>query len=246
MINKTLIVIIVILFAGNINAQRITDNNSNFKMKEISEKLLNDTLREDTKTVDIQNKKSPGISVLLSVLLPGAGHYYAGRPDVGAYFFGAEVTMWLGLFGVNYYGNILRDDSRSFAAVHSGLDKSGKDDTYFSNVGSYMNIYSYNNEKLQRGEYDLLYDVNTHFWNWDNTGSQEEFDIQRKRSERTYNFKTVFITGMIINRIVSGLSAMILTNRANKNAGSIKLSSELISTPQNGIDGIKLNFVKSF
>ena len=50
MINKTLIVIIVFLFAGNINAQRITDNNSNFKMKEISEKLLNDTLREDTKT----------------------------------------------------------------------------------------------------------------------------------------------------------------------------------------------------
>ena len=46
--------------------------------------------------------------------------------DVGAYFLGAEVTMWLGLFGVNYYGNVLRDDSRSFAAVHSGLDKTVK------------------------------------------------------------------------------------------------------------------------
>jgi len=246
MINKTLIVMIVFLFTGNMYAQRNTDNYSNFRMKEITEKLLNDTLREESRTVETVNKKSPGISVLLSVLLPGAGHYYAGRSDIGAYFFGAEATMWLGLLGVNYYGNVLRDDSRSFAAVHSGLDKNGKDDTYFSNVGNYTNIYSYNNEKLQRGEYDLLYDVTTHYWNWDNKGSQEEFDIQRKRSERTYNFKNVFVTGMIINRIISGISALILTNRANNNAGSIKLSSEITSTPQNRIDGIRLNFVKSF
>jgi len=244
--NKAIIVIFVFLFAGNLYAQRITDNSSNFKIAELSEKFFKDTLKEATKIDNTSNAKSPAISILLSALLPGAGHYYAGRMDVGGYFLGAEVTMWLGLFGADYYGNVLIDDSRSFATVHSGINKDGKDDTYFSNIGSYMNIYTYNNEKLQRGEYDLLYDVNTHFWNWDSQTNQVEYDNQRKRGERTYNLKTVFITGMIINRIVSGLSAFILTNIGNKNAGSIKLSSELISTPENRIDGIKLNFVKSF
>lgn len=247
MTNKTIIALIVILFAGNIYAQRITDNNSNFKISELSEKILKDSLKENVTSVKISTQtKSPGISALLSVLLPGAGHYYAGRMDVGSYFLGAEATMWLGLFGVNYYGTIMKDDSRSYAVVHSGLSKDGKDDDYFSNVGTYLNIYSYNNEKLQRGEYDKLYDINTHFWNWDSKGSQEEFDKQRKRSERTLNFNTVFITGMIVNRIISGLSAIILTNKVNNSAGSIKMSSEFISTPENRIDGIKLNFVKSF
>lgn len=246
MINKTIIAIIVFLIAGNINAQRITDNTSNFKMSELSEMVLKDTLKETTTINNSLNAKSPGISALLSAVLPGAGHYYAGRMDVGVYFLGAEVSMWLGLFGVNYYGNVLRDDSRSYASLHSGLTKDGKDDEFYSNVGNYMTVYNYNNEKLQRGEYEKLYDINTHFWNWDSPDNQYEFDMQRKKSERTYNLRTIFITGMIINRIVSGLSAIILTNKGNNNAGSIKLSSELISTPENRVDGIKLNFVKSF
>ena len=246
MTNKTIIAIILFLIAGNIYAQRITDGNRDFKLAELSEIILKDTINETTETVKTSNQKSPGISVLLSALLPGAGHFYAGRMDVGAYFLGAEVSMWLGLFGVNYYGNALRDDSRSFASLHSGLNKDGKDDDFYSNVGNYLTVFSYNNEKLQRGEYDKLYDVNTHFWNWDTQENQYEFDIQRKKSERTYNLRTIFITGMIINRIVSGLSAIILTNKSNNNAGSIKLSSEFISTPENRLDGIKLNFVKSF
>ncbi|MCX6157676.1 MAG: hypothetical protein WCK13_06225 [Ignavibacteriota bacterium] len=246
MINKTITAIIVFLFAGNMYAQRITDNSSNFKMTELTNMMLKDTIKETTITENTGNVKSPGISILLSVLLPGAGHYYAGRMDVGSYFLGAEVGMWLGLFGVNYYGNALRDDSRSYASVHSGLNNNGKDDDFYSNVGNYLTVYSYNNEKLQRGEYDKLYDINTHFWNWDSANDQSVFDQQRKKSERTYNLKTIFITGMIINRIVSGLSALILTNKVNNSAGSIKLSSEMFSTPGNTIDGIKLNFVKSF
>lgn len=246
MINKTLIAILLFLLAGNIYAQRIAYDNSNFKMSELTERVLKDSLVETTKTENTNNAKSPGVSVFLSVLLPGAGHYYTGRMDVGAYFLGAEVSMWLGLFGVNYYGNALRDDSRSYASTHSGLMQNGKDDDFYSNVGNYLNVFSYNNEKLQRGEYDKLYDINTHFWNWDSADNQSIFDHQRKKSERTYNLRTIFITGMIINRIVSGLSALILTNKINNGAGSLKLSSELFSTPGNRLDGIKINLVKSF
>ncbi len=227
------------------SAQRINDNHSNSKIQDLTEKLLKDSLSDKVEKIETKvDKKSPAISALLSALLPGAGHFYTGRMDVGAYFLGAEVSMWLGLLGVNYYGKVLSDDSRSFASVHAGLNKDGKDDDYFSNVGTYMNIYQYNNDKLQSGQYDKLYDVSTYFWNWDSQNNQLEFDTQRKKSERTYNYSTIFVTGMIINRLVSGLSAVVLTNKFN--SAGVKISSNFISTPQNKIDGIRLNFVKSF
>jgi hypothetical protein len=212
--------------------------------------LTNTMLRSDIKSFDTLNnkfkdKKSPVISGLLSLVLPGAGHFYTERMDVGAYFLGADAALWLGLFGVNYYAGILKDDSRSYASQHAGLDVNGKDDDYFSNVGSYINIYSYNNEKLQSGEYDKMYDINTFFWNWDSSDNQSEFEKQRKRSERTYNISPVIVTGLIINRLVSSLSSILLTNKHNE-SGGFNIHTEITRTAGNKIDGIKLNFVKSF
>jgi len=245
--NKIALIIVLIIFCANIsNAQFRNDNiNENTKIAELTNKIFKDSI-SDNKSITINKKqKSTGIAILLSAVLPGAGHFYAGRMDVGGYFLGAELSMWLGLFGVNYYGNILRDDSRSFAVDHSGLNKNGKDDEYFSNVGNYMNVFEYNNAKLQRGEYNAIYNTSTHFWNWDNSGNRDEFDRQRKKSERTYNTRTLFITGMIINRVISGISAIVLTKKGNSSSG-IKINSELTSLPNKGIDGIKLNFIKSF
>lgn len=243
--NRIIIALFFCLFAGIMQAQTITDSESNFRVMELKDRILKDTINEINSNIKVTaNQKSPAISALLSAVLPGAGHFYAGRMDVGAYFLGAEAAMWLGIFGVNYYGGVLRDDSRSFASVHAGLNKEGKDDDYFANVGNYMNIYMYNNDKLQSGQYNMLYDVNTHFWNWDSQSNQGEFEQQRKRSERTYNLSTIFVTGLIINRLVSGISAIVLTNSGNTKG--IKVSSGFTTSPHNSIDGIKLNFVKSF
>lgn len=243
--NKLKLILFLILISGNLFAQRLTDDQNSSGIQKLRYELSKDSIIENNVSIEpTTNKKSPGLSIILSAILPGAGHFYTGRMDVGAYFLGAEVSMWLGLFGVNYYGNVLRDDSRSFASVHAGLNKDGKDDDYFSNVGSYSNIYQYNNEKLQNGEYDKLYNLNTHFWNWDSQGNLDEFDRQRKKSERTYNLSTIFVTGMIVNRLVSGISALILTNKTNSNG--LKLSSEFITTEKNNIDGIRLKLVTNF
>jgi len=221
----------------------VTDN---YKLTGLTNTMLKSDIKYfDTLDSKLKDNKSPVISGLLSLVLPGAGHFYTDRMDVGAYFLGADAALWLGLFGVNYYAGIMKDDSRSYASQHAGLDVNGKDDDYFSNIGSYINIYSYNNEKLQSGEYDKMYDINTYFWNWDSPDNQSEFEKQRKRSERTYNISPVIVTGLIINRLVSALSSVLLTNKHNQ-SGGIKIHTEITNTPDNRIDGIKLNFVKSF
>jgi hypothetical protein len=247
MLKKLIVFSVIVFFTQTIFAQDNSENN--FDKKQIlKEKILRvehkDSLKGETTSY---KKKNPAISIFLSLLVPGAGHLYAGRMDVGKYFLATEAACWLGVVGLDLYGNWLRDDSRTFASEHSGLNKNGKDDDYFSNVGSYDNIYLYNNEKLANGQWEKIYDINSYFWNWDNETNKNLFDTQRKRSERTYNARIVFVTGLVVNRIISAMSALILTNKINNNSSSgIRISSEFIGTQQNPYDGIKLNFIKSF
>lgn len=193
-----------------------------------------------------ENKKSPGLAMIFSLLIPGAGHLYAGRMDVGKYFLTAEILSWLGIIGLNQYGNAIVNDSRTFASVHSGLNKSGKDDDYFSNVGSFNNIYEYNNYRLSRGEYDLLYDQSSYFWSWDNSDNKVFFDEQRKKSERVYNNTIIFGSVLVINRVASAISSLILVNSPKNSSTSIKLNPEVTSSRANLFDGVKINLSKGF
>jgi hypothetical protein len=247
MLKKLIIFSVIVYFIQTISAQDNPEKN-NYNKQVLKEKILKSEYKDSVnKETPAYNKKNPAISIFLSLLVPGAGHLYAGRMDVGKYFIASEVSCWLGVAGLDLYGNWLRDDSRTYASEHSGLNKNGKDDDYFSNVGNYDNIFQYNNEKLAKGQWDKIYDVNSYYWSWDNTLNKNTFDSQRKRSERVYNARIIFATGLIVNRVISAISAIILTNKSYNNSSSgFRINSEFISTPKSNYDGIKLNFIKSF
>ncbi|MCX7833421.1 MAG: hypothetical protein N2490_04345 [Ignavibacteria bacterium] len=213
---------------------------NDIKKFELKEKVLNNKRSEVKFSIEKENEKSPSVSALLSLILPGAGHLYAGRMDIGKYFLTAEAALWLGIVGINIYGNAVRDDSRSFAVVHSGINKNGKDDDFFVNIGLFNNIYEYNNYRLSRGEYDKIYDINSHYWNWDLVGNRELYDEQRKKSERIYNSDRIISAGLIINRIASAISAFLLTNK------DIKVSSEFNNFINGSPTGFEIKITKSF
>lgn len=234
-----LISVLIFIFSVNLSAQDNPDKIMNLK----SELLESDVPVDNHIDLKISNSnKSNVLSVLLSLLLPGAGHFYADRMDVGKYFLTAEGALWLGLAGMNLYGDALRNDARSYAVVHSGLNKDGKSDDFFADVGNYNNIYEYNNYKLSIGEYDKIYDVNSHFWNWDSQSNRFHYDEQRTKSERMYDNTKIFTTGLIINRLTSAISAFLIT----QTDGKVNVNSELTGNPDGNIDGFKLNFVKTF
>ena len=134
--SKTIASILFIILCVNITLAQNNFVKKPDSQKELTLKILNDTIKNNDVKINTNNtaSKSPGVSLLLSLVLPGAGHWYAGRLDVGQYFFVSEAACWLGVLGFNLYGNSLRDDSRTYAGVHAGLNKNGKDDNYFSNV----------------------------------------------------------------------------------------------------------------
>jgi hypothetical protein len=244
---KKIILVLILILSVHIGYTQVKTDNAFNKKQVLSDNILKFNYKDSiNKEEQKPNKKNPAISLFLSLLLPGAGHLYTGRMDVGKYFIVSEVSCWLGVAGMSYYGNWLRDDSRTFAAEHSGLNKDGKDDDYYSNVGNFNSIYEYNNEKLAKGQWDKLYNPSTHFWSWDNELNKNNFDLQRKKSERTYNTRIVFATGLIVNRIVSAISALVLTNKFNTSSSGMRINSEFIGTQNNPYDGLRLNFVKSF
>ena len=219
--------------------------NSNFKRVELEHQIIysNDSLQEN-KISESHSQKSPGVALLLSLVLPGAGHFYADRMDVGQYFLASEATLWLGLIGINQYGNYLKNDARTFAYVHASFTKEGKDDDFFLNISNFDNIFQYNNDKLARGEYGKLYDVNSFFWSWDNSSNREQYNHQRKKSERIYNGRVIFAAGLIVNRLLSAISAFVVTQTPIKN--NLSLNSEFLSSPRQKLDGLRLNFSLKF
>jgi hypothetical protein len=242
-------VLTFIIFASFLATTTAQETNDNYKRLELTDKIINQSSQEEP--LDISSptatKKSAGISLLLSLVLPGAGHYYIDRMDVGQYFLAADGASWLGLAGVNIYSNIIRDNARTFSQDHAGVKPDGKTDDYYANVGNFESIYEYNNVKLSQGEYDKVYtDVDKFFWNWDTQENQFRYDAQRGESERIKNTTIIFASALVVNRLASALSALLLTNQHNNLLSNIKVNSEVSMSPENRIDGMKLNLIKQF
>lgn len=235
------------LVLNSVSAQNSADKKADLTYKVLSQEQ-NTTENFNSNLTDLQatSEKSPGLAMIMSLVLPGAGHLYIDRMDVGKYFAAGEAASWIGFAGLNIYGDAIRNDSRTYAYEVSGADKNITDDEYYTNVGFYMNINDYNNDKLARGEYDKLYDVNKMSWYWNTAEEQGTFETQRKKSERILNARVIFTTALIVNRITSAISALILTNQQNTLLRNTQIKSELIKGANNTYDGLSLNFIKTF
>lgn len=235
------------LVFNSVSAQNSADKKADLTYKVLSQEQ-NTTENLNSNLTDLQaaTEKSPGLAMIMSLVLPGAGHLYIDRMDVGKYFAAGEAASWIGFAGLNIYGDAIRNDSRTYAYEVSGADKNITDDEYYTNVGFYMNINDYNNDMLARGQYDKLYDVNKMAWYWNTAGEQGTFETQRKKSERILNARVIFTTALIVNRITSAISALILANQQNTLLRNTQIKSELIKGANNTYDGLSLNFIKTF
>jgi hypothetical protein len=245
MSKKFLTVILFIFFANAVFSQSTQEfSKENFSKKDLTNQFLNQKSEVKDLQITSADKKSPGLALILSLLLPGAGHFYIDRMDVGKYFVIAEGASWIGLAGMNLYGDALQEDYRTYSVENAGVNKTGKDKDYFTNVGNFNSVYEYNNEKLLTGEYSLIYDVNTNFWNWNSMENRFNYENQRRKSERVYNTRIVFGTALIVNRVVSALSALVLANKVNSGT-TLNIQPEVIQKEYR-IDGLKLNISKNF
>lgn len=193
-------------------------------------------------------KKKVGLAVLYSLLLPGMGELYVEEYGVGKYFTIAEGVLWLTYSSFELYGTWLRDDARNFAVTHARIAIDGKDDQYFVDIGNFLNIYDYNEKKLRDREPEKLYDVNTHFWQWEYDAHRAAYRELRISHDHVFNNNRFVVAAIIVNHIASAINAGRLAlshNRRLEEASLIQVHASVLGGARYP-HGIMISVSKTF
>jgi len=193
-------------------------------------------------------KKSVGLGILYSLLLPGMGELYADAYDMGKYFTIADGVLWGTFIGMEVYSNWQKDNYQSYAAANAGVINNNKDDEYYSTIANYKSIYTYNEEKALERNFDQMLDPEVYFWKWNTTDERQNYREMWTSSEQTSNDVRFVVGGLILNRVASAINAARLVTSYNN-----KLKDELswnfsvgFMNQQNLPTSLTFNFQKSF
>jgi len=163
-------------------------------------------------------EKSRGKAFLYSLILPGLGEKYAGANKKAQFFFATEISLWLGYSGFVTYRDWRKDDYKTYAASHAGVELEGKSDSYFVDIGNYDSIYEYNAAKLrQRNLPDYYRDIENNYWNWENEAYRQKFDQLRISADKANNRATFVVGAILANHVISAIDAVWSVYKYEKN-----------------------------
>ncbi len=153
-------------------------------------------------------------AVALSLLLPGAGQYYAGAKGRAEVFIGAEVAVWAGVLAFHTYGNWKEDDYIRYAERHAGIDPSGKNDDFYKNLTFYNNREDYNTAGRIINPTAPYYPYTQSFyWQWESDDARTTYRSIRNSSKTAFR-KATFMIGMaVFNRIIAGIDSFRIVSR---------------------------------
>ncbi|HEY3249622.1 MAG TPA: hypothetical protein VGK25_00760 [Ignavibacteria bacterium] len=242
---------ILTVYSQNKDFRLKENSNITFNNHYPSKSLLDSNTKE--KTTVSKSKKSPGLAFIYSLLVPGLGHVYAHRFETGKYFMITEAASWLTFAAFSVYGNWMLDDAYSYSVTHAGVNLSGKerDEKFFTDIANYNNVEEYNDEKLRFGEYDQLYYPEKGYgFYWDTEANRKKYREDKIAGDRILNDRLFVIGAVVINHIVSAISAVFAANSYNdeiskKSSGGLTLRAG-VQKHFNKIDGISLKMGLSF
>lgn len=241
---------ITLLFCSMIIAQETVSNpilnlEQNLNSTEYTE---HSTRNHITSFSEIEGKKSAGLAIVYSLLLPGMGELYADGYSSGKYFTIADGLLWGTYIGMSVYANNQEDNYKSYATSNAKINPDGKDANYFSTIGEYSNIDNYNDQKALERNFDQMYDRDKFFWKWQTTVERRTYRDMWSSSEQTFNDLRFIVGALIVNRIASAINAVRLVAAYNSRLEaemSWNLSVGLKNNP-NLPTSLELTFHKSF
>ena len=183
---------------------------------------------DDTKFIDMSDpviakgKISMTRAVVMSLILPGSGEYYAGKKFKGQIFMGVEAGIWAGYFAYHVYGGWKEDDYKALAASRAGVDNTGKDEQFYDLVGFYSNREEanqlgmlYNNDRV------YLPDNNSYNWQWESEEARQLFRDLKDGSKVAYRNTTLMLMLALVNRLISGVDTYRTVKSVQRQAESL-------------------------
>jgi hypothetical protein len=144
-----------------------------------------------------------------SLLIPGWGQWYAGRPSSGARFAAAELALWGGYVACQRLEGRRRDNYRAYAAEHARARLEGKDRQFVDDVGFYQSWLEHNQQaRFEDGPEAFVYpDGPEFFWEWDQDPSRLQFRDMHNAAESAGR-QAVYATGLVIvNHLIAAVHA---------------------------------------
>lgn len=207
----------LIIISSCISAQ--TEQKSLLELKSEAVYQIHNSESKTTSVFDdeVKKKKSPGLAIIYSLLLPGMGELYADAYDSGIYFTIADGALWGTYIGMNIYGNWQRDRYISYAQVNAGINTNGKDENYYATIGEYLSIDQFNDEKAFERNFSEMYNTETSFWKWNSSEDRKTYRSMWVSSEQTFNDLRFVVGALLLNRVISAINAVRLVSSYNSN-----------------------------
>jgi hypothetical protein len=161
-------------------------------------------------------------AMFLSILVPGAGEYYAGSTFKGQVFMGVELAIWSGFIAYRIYGGWKKNDYKDYASVHAGLDNSGKDDEFYDWVGFYDSREEFNLlGRLYYPDRPYLPDTRYYHWQWESEKDRFRFKDLKDASRKAFRNSTFMLGLAALNRLVSGIDTYRTVRAARRTVSSL-------------------------
>ena len=245
-----LIPFLILLFSTFLFSQ--TDDQKSIQEIKYSIKNSEENFQEsgfDLNSYTSNEKKSVGLGIVYSLLLPGMGELYADEYGIGKYFTIADGILWGTFIGMSAYSGWQEDNYKTYAASNADVINDGnKDEDFYANIGDYTSVYTYNDQKALERNFDEMYDEEAYFWKWNNTDERRTYRDMWNSSETASNNIRFVVGGLILNRVISAINAARLVSSYNKSIEeevSWNFSVGFMNTP-NLPTSLALNVQKSF
>ena len=180
-------------------------------------------------------KKSMPKAMMYSIMLPGLGDFYAGNKGTGKVLLGTEVAIWLGYLGLQYYGNIQKDNYMLYSHENAGTNLTSKSEDYYDAAELYRTNEEYN--EYIREDARLLYPddpdlqnqyvqqngyFGTNAWEWKENDSFKKYRKMRISTRETFQ-RATFMSGFaILNRLIAAITSSRNARNYNKKIEEMK------------------------
>ena len=189
---------------------------------------------------DSNTKSIANTGIVKSLILPGWSHLQLKDSNRHNMFFITESILWLGLVSGNYLNKWNINNYNAYAELHANVDMSDKNYLFAYNISYYDNFENYNSDMEIKRETNNKYDEGEGYeWDWDSESNRLKFNQLRRNSLSAQKLSSFAIAGLLINRFVSAIDYLFLSNSSKKS--KIRASTDLINSV-NGDMIIKINF----
>ncbi len=214
---------IIVTFAFSLLA--ISNSYSQISVKE---EVTTDTVNLFTQYE--QFSKSSKVAIFSSLLLPGTGHQYLGRPNSALAYLTIDIFSLAGAVFAERYSARVYSDARGYAAFYADAAGGGNDDRFWMYVGEFDDSKSYNLAIRNNRDFANEYNTGEKSWSWVTSDDRKKYNEMRKRA-RTYHLaSSICIGAMVLNRIVSILDIRASTKyKVQKNVLNVKIEPSISS-----------------